>query len=94
MKHYFFAKVLSYEDDMDKYYIDTVCGFASDFAEAAGKVEDYFRSSLIKIESLELLEQCSSEIFLVPEEIKAQYEKEDWLAYSKECNEDGVIIDG
>lgn len=94
MTYKFFAKVLSYEEDQDSYYLDTVCGFASDYAEAAGKIEDYFKSSLVEVRSLELLEATTSEIFLIPEEMREVYRNEDWLAYSKECNEDGVIIDG
>ena len=94
MKYYFFAKVLSYEDDMETHYLNTVAGFASDYAEAAEKIESYFKSSLIEIKSLKLLDSCSSEIFSVPDEMRVAYEKEDWFTYSKECTEEGEIING
>lgn len=94
MKYYFFAKVVSYEYDQDFYYLDTVAGFASNYAEAAEKVENYFRDSLCEIKSLKLLDSCSSEIFLVPDEMRIQYEEEDKFTYSKQCDEEGELING
>ena len=94
MRHQFIAKVVSYDDEQENYYIDNVMGFAKDYSEAAESIENYYRSELISIKELKLLEPVTSEILIVPEAVAETYDQEDYLRYSQLCNEEGRPIDG
>ena len=94
MRCQFIAKVVSYEDDQEKYYIDNIMGFAENYSEAAESIENYYRSDLISIKELKLLEPTNSEILIVPESVVEAYNQEDYLRYSQLCDEEGRPIDG
>ena len=94
MNHQFIAKVVSYDDDQEKYCVDNVMGFAADYSEAAQFIENYYYSELISIKELKLLEPTTSEILIVPESVVEAYNQEDYLRYSQFCDEEGRPIDG
>ena len=94
MKCQFIAKVVSYDDDHGMYYIDNVMGFAEDYSEAAQYIENYYRSEILSIKELKLLEPVASEILIVPESVAEAYNQEDYLRYSQLCDEEGRPIDG
>ena len=94
MRYQFIAKVVSYDDDQGKYCIDNVIGFAENYSEAAEYIENYYRSELISIKELKLLEPTISEILIVPEIVTEAYNQEDYLRYSQLCDEEGRPIDG
>ena len=94
MRSQFIAKVVSYDDNQGKYYLDNIMGFAEDYSEAAESIENYYRSELISIKELKLLEPVTSEILIVPEVVAEAYDQEDYLRYSQLCDEEGRPIDG
>ena len=54
--------------DNDEYHVEHGIGFASSFAEAATKIEDYYGGDLIAIQHIELLEEnpllpCAEGVF-------------------------------
>ena len=94
MRYQFIAKVVSYDEDQQKYYIDNIMGFAEDYSEAAETIESYYRSELRSIKELKLLDPSPSEVLIVPEAVVEAYNKEDYLRYSQICDEEGRPIDG
>lgn len=94
MRCQFIAKVVSYDDDQGKYYVDNVMGFAENYSEAAESIENYYSSELISIKELKLLEPVTSEVLIVPEAVAEAYNQEDYLRYSQLCDEEGRPIDG
>jgi hypothetical protein len=91
-KKFIFKVIIEDDASSEGYYFERGVGFASNFAEAPSKIQEYYKDSLIEIREL-YLSSNKGEIAQIPEEVYAIYKNEDEFIYGTECDVNGIIAE-
>ena len=91
-KKFIFKVIIADEVSSEGYYFERGIGFASDFAEAATKIQEYYKNSLIEIREL-YLSSNDGGIAQIPEEVYVVYKNEDESIYGIECDINGTAVE-